>query len=52
MVRNGVPTEEIVALYRIKPEHVEAFVAAFIDPAIAPTLDTAEADLTRCPTQL
>ena len=46
LVREGVPTEEIVALYRIKPEHVSAFVATFVTPVAV------ECELTRCPTPL
>jgi hypothetical protein len=34
MVRDGVSTEEIIRLYRIRSEHVAAFIAAYIAPAI------------------
>lgn len=36
MVRAGVPTEEIVRMYRIKPEHVEAFIASFVTAVSSP----------------
>jgi hypothetical protein len=46
MVRAGVPDDQIVERYRIKPEHAAAFVAAFVEPARA---EAGAQELMRCP---
>lgn len=35
MVRAGIPAQEIARLYKIKPPHIEAFVAQFVSPVLA-----------------
>ena len=58
MVRAGIPAQEIARLYKIKPPHVEAFVAQFVTPVQAevqevsvPVVNEAgPGTLMRCPT--